>query len=44
VPLEDVVDFVNANLVTGFAEAVSELPPEPQDTQKGGLFGRLRGK
>ena len=44
VPLEDVVDFVNANLVTGFAEAVSELPPEPQDAQKGGLFGRLRGK
>jgi hypothetical protein len=44
VPLEDVVDFVNANLATGFAEVVSELPPEPTDAQKGGLFGRLRGK
>jgi hypothetical protein len=35
---------VNANLATGFAEVVSEQPPEPTDTQKGGLFGRLRGK
>ncbi|MCC8363820.1 hypothetical protein LK996_12125 [Lysobacter sp. A6] len=44
VPHEDVIDFVNANLATGFAEVVSEQPPEPTDTQKGGLFGRLRGK
>jgi hypothetical protein len=43
VPLEDVVDFVNANLATGFAEAVSD-EPEPAEPQKGGLFGRLRGK
>lgn len=41
----EVADFVNANLTTGFAEAVSETPPEPADTGKsGGLFGRLRGK
>jgi hypothetical protein len=44
VPHEDVVDFVNANLATGFAEAVSDQPTEPTDAQKGGLFGRLRGK
>jgi hypothetical protein len=42
---EEVADFVNANLVTGYAEPVVELPPEPVDAQKGGsLFGRLRGK
>ena len=44
VPLEDVIDVVNANLATGFAEPVSDAPPEPTDAQKGGLFGRLRGK
>ena len=44
VPQEDVVDFVNANLATGFAEPVSDAPPEPTEPQKGGLFGRLRGK
>jgi hypothetical protein len=44
VPHEDVVDFVNANLATGFAEPVSDTPTEPTDSQKGGLFGRLRGK
>jgi hypothetical protein len=44
VPQEDVVDFVNANLSTGFAEVVSDTPTEPTDQQKGGLFGRLRGK
>ena len=43
VPLEDVIDFVNANLATGFAEVVSD-EPEPAEPQKGGLFGRLRGK
>ncbi|KGQ18590.1 hypothetical protein LF41_616 [Lysobacter dokdonensis DS-58] len=42
-PLEDVIDFVNANLATGFAEVVSD-EPEPVEPQKGGLFGRLRGK
>ena len=40
---EEVIDFVNANLATGFAEQYSEPEPEP-DSQKSGLFGRLRGK
>ena len=44
VTLEEVVDFVNANLATGFAEAVVEQPTEPTEPQKSGLFGRLRGK
>ena len=44
VPQEDVVDFVNANLATGFAEPVQDAPTEPTEPQKGGLFGRLRGK
>lgn len=42
-PLDDVTDFVNANLATGFAEPYREGAPEP-DAQKGGLFGRLRGR
>lgn len=42
-PLEEVTDFVNANLATGFAEPFRESAPEP-DAQKGGLFGRLRGR
>lgn len=45
VPVEDVADFVNANLATGFAEFVPEPPPEPVEPLKpSGLFGRLRGK
>jgi hypothetical protein len=45
VPLPEVIDFVNASLVTGYAEFVSEQPPEPTEPPKsGGLFGRLRGK
>ena len=45
VPLADVADFVNASLVTGYAEVVPDVVPEPAETQKsGGLFGRLRGK
>jgi hypothetical protein len=44
VPHEDVVDFVNASLATGFAEIVSDTPTDPTEPQKGGLFGRLRGK
>lgn len=44
VPLPDVIDFVNANLATGFAE-VEHLPePEPESTRSTGLFGRLRGR
>ena len=42
VPLADVVDFVNANLATGYAEAVPDAPPEPDEPARGGLFGRRR--
>jgi hypothetical protein len=45
VPLPEVIDFVNASLVTGYAEFVPERPPEPTEPSKSsGLFGRLRGK
>jgi len=45
VPLADVADFVNASLVTGYAERVPDVVPETVETQKSsGLFGRLRGK
>lgn len=45
VPVEDVADFVNANLSTGFAEFVPEPSPEPAEPARpAGLFGRLRGK
>ena len=45
VPLPEVVDFVNASLVTGYAEFVPEQPPEPTEPPRSsGLFGRLRGK
>jgi hypothetical protein len=44
VPREDVTDFLNASLATGYAEPVREQPPEPTETAKAGLFGRLRGK
>ncbi len=45
VPLADVNDFVNANLITGFAEFVPEPAPESAEPQKpGGLFGLRRGK
>lgn len=44
VPVEEVADFVNANLVTGYAEPVLPAPAEPSEPQKpaGGLLGRLR--
>jgi hypothetical protein len=44
VPREEVIDFVNASLATGYAEPVREQPPEPTEPAKAGLFGRLRGK
>ena len=45
VTLPEVADFINANLVTGYAEFVPEQPPEPTEPPKtAGLFGRLRGK
>jgi hypothetical protein len=44
VPIEEVADFVNANLLTGYAEPVQPAPAEPSEPQKpsGGLLGRLR--
>lgn len=42
VPLAEVADFVNANLVTGFAEFVPEPTPEPTEPPKAGLFGRRK--
>lgn len=47
VSAEEVADFVNANLATGYAEFVPPAPPEPETpAQKpaGGLFGRIRGR
>ena len=32
IALDEVVDFVNANLATGYAELVPEPPPEPEDS------------
>ncbi|GAB3357871.1 hypothetical protein [Lysobacter tyrosinilyticus] len=43
VPVDEVADFVNANLATGYAEPYREPEPEPEP-QKSGLFGRLRGR
>lgn len=45
VAVGDVADFVNANLVTGFAECVADTPPEPvEPTKAPGLLGRLRNR
>ncbi|GAA4862286.1 hypothetical protein [Luteimonas vadosa] len=47
VPAADVADFINANLVTGYAQFVPETPPEPEEAPKkpgGGLLGRLRNR
>ena len=44
---EDVADFINANLATGYAQFVPPVAPEPElPPQKpaGGLFGRIRGR
>ena len=43
VPAEDVIDFINANLTTGFAEPAGESA-DPGDKAGGGLLGRLRGR
>lgn len=44
VPLPDVIDFVNANLATGFADIERTPEPEPEPAKPAGLFGRLRGR
>ncbi|MEQ1513057.1 MAG: hypothetical protein ABL934_10320 [Lysobacteraceae bacterium] len=44
VPAADVVDFINANLATGFAEQVGESAPPPESGKSGGLLDRLRGR
>ena len=45
VPAEQVADFVNANLATGYAEFVPPPAPESAEPQKpSGLLGRLRGR
>ena len=45
VTLPEVADFINASLVSGYAEFVPEPAPEPTEPAKpAGLFGRLRGK
>lgn len=44
VGVEEVADFVNANLATGYAEAWREPEPSPDPQKPGGLFGRLRGR
>jgi hypothetical protein len=44
VGVEEVADFVNANLSTGYAEAWREPEPSPEPQKPGGLFGRLRGR
>ena len=41
---QEVNDFVNASLATGFAEPYREPEPEPDLGKSGGLFGRLRGR
>ncbi|WP_374248990.1 hypothetical protein [Thermomonas sp.] len=47
VPEAEVAGFINANLATGYAEAVGPAPANPDATPGGpkatGLFGRLRG-
>lgn len=44
VAIGDVIDFVNANLATGFAEVERPPEPEPEPRKPAGLFGRFRGR
>ena len=47
VPQDEVADFFNANLATGYAELAPTNAPEPEPTTQkpaGGLFGRMRGR
>lgn len=44
-PQAEVGDFINANLMTGFAEHVPEAPPESNEPARpSGILGRLRGR
>ncbi len=43
-PVAEVIDFVNANLASGFAQVERVPEPEPEQAAKSGLFDRLRGK
>lgn len=41
---EEVIDFINANLATGYAEGASTAAPTPPASPRTtGLFGRIRG-
>ena len=41
---EEVIDFINANLATGYAEpATAPAPQPPASPRTTGLFGRIRG-
>ena len=47
VPQDEVADFINANLATGYAEWVPPNAPEPEPAPQkpaSGLFGRMRGR
>lgn len=44
VPAADVVDFINANLATGFAEQAGDGTAPPESGKSGGLLDRLRGR
>lgn len=43
-PLNEVIDFVNASLVSGFAQVDRPPPADAESPARAGLFDRLRGK
>ena len=43
-PLNEVIDFVNASLVSGFAQVDRPPPADAEPAARGGLVDRLRGK
>jgi hypothetical protein len=44
VPAADVVDFINANLATGFAEQTGDAAASADTGKSGSLLDRLRGR